>query len=53
MCWVNEGCMNYYLVVLRGCLSVDSVIVHCLYIAPSMTRGLLGKVRELTKRSSL
>ena len=53
MCLVNEGCMYNYVMALRGCLSVNSSMAHYLYIAPSITRGSLGKLRILQKKRLL
>ena len=42
--------MHDSLAALKLCWSMDSVIGHCLYIAPSMTGGLLEKIRTSSKR---
>ena len=47
----NEGCIYDYLVALRWCLSVDSVIGNYLYIAPSVSR-VTWEDKELRRKKA-
>ena len=44
-----KGCRYGFLVALRWCLSMDSVMGHSLYNEQSVTKGLLGKFKKLEK----
>ena len=47
ICVGFKGCLCGFLVLLRWCLSMDSVMGQYVCIAPSFTRESLRKVKEL------